>query len=128
MVRSKGFTLIELMVTIAIIGIIAMIGYPQYANQMVKGHRAAAQTFLLEATSSQQQFLLDNRAYASSLAALNLTVPSDVSEYYTVSLTGVDNSASPPTYTVQAVPISGTTQADDGTLTINHMGQKTGTW
>ncbi len=126
--KSRGFSLIELLVAVAIVGILAMVAYPQLSGQTVKVRRAAAQQFLLEVSSTQQQFLLDNRAYATSLSNLNLTTPSEVSPYYTVSLTNVSNSVSPPTYTVQAVPISGSSQADDGTLTVNHLGQKTGTW
>ncbi len=126
--RSRGFSLIELLVAVAIVGILAMVAFPQFGSQMVKGRRAAAQTFILEVSSTQQQFLLDNRAYAASLGALGLTVPTDVATYYTVTLTNVNNNSSPPTYTVQAVPKAGTSQADDGTLTVNHLGQRTGTW
>ncbi|MDP1716460.1 MAG: prepilin-type N-terminal cleavage/methylation domain-containing protein, partial [Burkholderiales bacterium] len=88
--RHAGFTLIELMITVAILGILAAVAYPSYQDHLRKGRRAAAQNFLMEVGNRQQQYLLDARNYAAGSAALttlNLSVPTDVSRFYTITVT-----------------------------------------
>src|ERR1700756_5348239 len=75
---ANGFTLIELMVTVAIVAILAAIAYPSYIAYIVRANRAAAQGYMLELTSLQQRYLLDARSYALDLPTLNTTVPSNV--------------------------------------------------
>lgn len=123
---SRGFTLIELMIAVAIVALLAAVAYPSYQNAMIKGRRAAAQTALADVAQRQQQFLLDNRAYAGTTAALKLTLPSDVTSYYDVV---IDVPATtPPTFTATATPKG--SQTSDGPLTINNAGVKTpaGKW
>jgi type IV pilus assembly protein PilE len=120
--RRQGFTLVELMVSVAIVGILAAVAYPSYVKYVVKSNRAAAQTHLLDIAQKQSQYLIDNRAYAGTVGDLNLTTPSKVSEYYTIAITPV--AGPPPSYTATATPISGTPQASDGVLTIDSSGAK----
>ncbi|MFB0995669.1 MAG: prepilin-type N-terminal cleavage/methylation domain-containing protein, partial [Porticoccaceae bacterium] len=56
--RISGFTLLEILIAISIISLLASIGYPSYQQYIVTANRAAAQQFLLEAASVQQQYLL----------------------------------------------------------------------
>lgn len=121
--RNIGFSLIELMVAVAIVGILAAIAYPSYSSHVVKSNRAAAEAHLMDIAQQEQQYLLDNRTYTSSLTDLNLTTPSDVSNYYTISIT--ISAGPPPTFTAIATPIAGTAQMNDGTLSINNAGTKT---
>ncbi len=120
---NEGFTLVELMVTIVIIGILATIVLPSYQDYLRKGRRVAAQAVLMDVAQKQQQYLLDSRSYASDLTTLNVSTPDDVAKYYTISL-AADN-GTPPTFTVTAKPNSGTDQASDPTLTIDNTGKKT---
>lgn len=122
-----GFTLIELMVSLVVVAILAAIAYPAYQDHMRKGRRAAAQAFLVDAASRQQQYLLDARTYAvgdGAIAALNLTVPADVGSYYTLA---VEPGAptTPPSFRLVATPVAGSAQAPDGAITIDHEGSRT---
>lgn len=121
--RIQAFTLIELMIAVAILGIISAIAYPSYTSYVVKSNRAAAQAHLVEIADKQAQYLLDNRAYATTVAALGLQTPAKVAELYTIQITAP--SGNPPTFTAAANVIAGKAQAGDGNLTLNQAGEKT---
>jgi len=120
--RTRGFTLIELMVTCAIVAILMAIAVPSYALFMKQSRRGGAEAVLMDIAQREQQYLLDVRAYAATPAALNTTVPVDVSAYYTITI--VPAVGPPPTFTVTATPIAGTAQAGDPTLSIDNTGAK----
>lgn len=119
---ARGFSLIELMVAVAIVAIIAVVAIPSYQSHVVKGNRAAAQAFMLDVENREKQYMLDARSYASTLGTLGMTAPADVSRYYTIT---IDVVASPPSFTITAAPIVGTQQESDGNLTLTSSGAKT---
>lgn len=120
---QRGFSLIELMVTVAIVGILASIAYPAYTSNVVKSNRAAAQSVLMEIAQKQSQYVVDNRTYAGDVATLGVTVPAKVSALYGIAISVP--SSTPPSFTVTATPVSGGRQSDDGALSINSAGAKT---
>lgn len=118
--HSFGFTLIELMIVVAVIGILAAIAYPNYQEYVKKGRRSAAQSHMMEIAQREQQYLLDARAYAANLTALGVTTPTDVASYYTIALTVTD---APPGFTITATATG--VQASDGDLSLSSTGVKT---
>lgn len=126
--RQHGFTLIELMITVAIIGILAAVAYPSYTSYIIKGNRSAAQAQMLDIANRQQQFMLANRAYATKavLTTSGYALPSGVSTKYSYEITV--GTGSVPDYLI-TFAASGS-QASDGNLTLNSEGVKTppGKW
>jgi len=121
--RSGGFTLIELMVVIAIVAILISVVLPAYQNQVIRGHRSAAKSQMLEIANRQTQFLLSNRAYASktALEATGYSLPAEVAANYTYAITLGAGAA--PSYSMTFTAIG--RQASDGNLTITSEGVKT---
>ena len=87
--RQKGFTLIELMVTVAIVGILAAIAYPSYQNYILRTGRADGKAKLMEIMQAQERFYSQNQTYTTNLGAgglaygvaANAAVPSNEGRY-----------------------------------------------
>jgi type IV pilus assembly protein PilE len=120
--RPAGFTLMELVIVVAVIGILAAVALPAYFDQMRKGRRAAAEAHLMDIVAKQQTYLLDTRGYAPDLATLNVTTPPEVSPYYQITFP-ILTAGPPPAFTVAAAPLAGQNKDFGGkSLTVTNTG------
>jgi type IV pilus assembly protein PilE len=109
--RSRGFTLIELMIAVAVVAILAAVALPSYLDSVRKGRRAEAFQAISAVQQAQERYRGNHPAYAASLSDLPGSLPSTTpSGYYGISLSGT----SATDYIVTAAAVSGTSQANDG--------------
>ena len=127
---GRGFTLVELMVTVAILGILMSVALPSYLDSVRKGRRADAQSVLLEASQFMERFATENLRFDQTRAGVAVALPTTLSsapktgatKFYTVSLQAVGQNS----FTLRAVP-QGAMAADAcGTLTLTDTGVKGG--
>lgn len=122
---SKGFTLVELLVVVAIIGILVKIAYPNYTNYIKKSRRTAAQSEMLNIANREEQFLLANRQYAdkATIIASGYGLPASLTAFYTYDVVPTNSSTASPTYLITFTAIGA--QTSDGNLTLDNQGVKT---
>jgi type IV pilus assembly protein PilE len=129
--KQTGITLIELMIVVAIVGILAAIAYPSYQEQALEGRRSEGRTALLEVAQAQERFYTANGSYATGIdnsdgdddSSNDVSGVSRTTEngYYTLSI----NNGAGSTFTATATPTG--TDTDCTSITLNNLGVKGGT-
>jgi type IV pilus assembly protein PilE len=122
-VRSRGFTLLEVMIACAIVAILAAIAYPSYVSSVQKSRRAEAKAALLGVASQLERYTTEKGTYATAALGTGAgAVYANHTEnsYYNLSLTNLTAT----TYTVRAAPTAAQAGDPCGTLTYNEQGVK----
>jgi type IV pilus assembly protein PilE len=107
--RSRGFTLIELMMVVAVVAILAAVALPSFLDSIRKGRRSEAFAAISALQQAQERWRSNKATYGDN-TELSVTSPTRPSGYYTIGITG--NTATG--YVVTATAASGTTQVNDG--------------
>ncbi|MFT7413972.1 MAG: type IV pilus assembly protein PilE [Methylophagaceae bacterium] len=116
----RGFTLLELMIVIAIIAILASIAYPSYQDSVRKARRSTAQENLVELSAYMERKFIENNQYDGNSASATLAASGVTNTYYVFTLP----TFTAISYTLNAAP-QGTQSSDScGTLTLSHEGIK----
>lgn len=120
----SGFTLIELMIVVAIVGILVAVAYPSYQNQIIKSNRASAKACLMEHAQFLERYYTTNLTYVGAAPALGCTTEGNLNQRY---LIATDNLGA-TTYQVTAIPQGAQTRDTlCGTLGLTQAGTRTET-
>lgn len=123
----SGFTLIELMIVVAIIGILSAIAYPSYSQYVLRSNRADAQALMLETAQFMERYFTTNNGTYAGAAVISAVSPrgaAGTNVRYNLDFSVVPSATA---YTLRAIPQNGQTGDACGTLTMAHTGAQTPT-
>ena len=137
MQRTSGFTLIEVMIVMAILAILTAVAYPSYRDYIQRGIRSQGQQYLMDLAQRQEQYFLDARSYATTIdttgtapaaaGQISVAMPLKAAGNYTLVVAAC--AAPCVTFRFTLTPIAGSTMfpsgaASDGSLIINNTMQR----
>lgn len=119
--RSRGFSLLEMLITLAILSILIAVSYPSYQQYVLRSYRAEAVTALLELATKQEQWLLEQGRYSNQLTDLGFIQPVTASGRFRLELTQAD-----PAQFLLKAKAQGPQLQDKACLqySLNHFGQR----
>ncbi|MES2683522.1 MAG: type IV pilin protein [Pseudomonadota bacterium] len=130
---SQGFTLMEMLITVAIVGILASIAFPSYRNYVIRANRADAQQTLLQLAQAMERNYVVCNSYCRCSVTGDTTSPCNAitlgpsispesgPAIYNMSL----NAVAANSFTLRATPVTGKVNATDGLMQITQTGAKT---
>lgn len=124
---ARGFTLIEVLIVVAVIGILAAIGYPSYTDYVKRGWRAEAQSVLLEAAHFMQRFYVANERYDRARDGTAVQLPTNLKQAPASGSARYDivvSAVTPTGYTLEARPTTANANEPCGTLILDALGHR----
>ncbi len=126
---ERGFTLIELMIVVAVVGVLALVAYPTYTQSVRKSHRAEGKSALVEAVQRQEKLYAQSFSYARDMTALGYDANPFVTEHglYQLAVTNPGSAADPAaatTFTITATALGGQVADSCDGFSITHLGAK----
>ncbi len=131
--RQQGFTLIELMIVVVIVGILASIAYPSYRDSVRRANRSEGKALLVDAANRQERFFSNNNSYTLDMTALGYAADPAISEnqYYSVDAAALPVASGGTGNIATSFLLSATAQGGQATdtqcavMSIDNLGRKT---
>lgn len=124
--KESGFTLIELMIVVTIVGLLSMVAYPSYQDYIRRAERTAAMGFVAEMAQRQEIIFNNQRTYANSLAGLGMAMPTRLANNYNAPTISVVDPAAGTlgSYAITLTPLTSGIMKNDGALVFRSSGER----
>ena len=125
--QAKGFTLVELMIVIAVVGLLAAVAFPAYQSQIEKARLTDGQSLLSRVMQAQERHHTEELSYVTDLTLLGFDDATDVESeegYYTAAASVCTGEDAPNNVIANCVRITGTSTRGGETLTLDSLGNK----